>query len=114
MVEARRWASERAEFANVHFRHISKGEFLDAPWIAEDFLGLADREKRTAEFKLSRRVAQEENLRTIREALHKPQGGGSTSIVNGQVIADGQPNVFARLAEKHEAEKASRGKRNGK
>jgi hypothetical protein len=113
MMAAKRWASERAEFANVHFRHLERGRYQDAAYIAEDFLGTAEpnRKQRTAQMLASQRAADAENLRLARDKHKKMQGGGSTRVEGGKVIVMGQPDIFRRLAEKHEAEMAAKGKR---
>jgi hypothetical protein len=115
MLAARRWAVERAEFANVNFREIDRthNRYQDAPFIAEDFLGTAnpDRKTRTADMLAKRRAADMENVRLADKKRLSLVGGGSTRVENGIVIVSGVPDVFRELKEKHEAELAKRGKR---
>jgi hypothetical protein len=111
--EMRMWAWQRADWANVHFRQRDeKGRCKDAPFIAEDFLGTGNHKQRSAEMVESRRQVALENARLAqikRDSIIK--GGGSTRVENGKVIVMGVPDIFRKLAEKHEAEKAARGKR---
>lgn len=111
--EMRMWAQERADFANVHFRHADKGQYQDAPFIADDYLGTGNRKQRTADLMQSRRDAALETQRLAKLGKKKPEGGGNVRVVDGKVVMDGVPDIFRQLAEQHEAEIAARGGKRG-
>jgi hypothetical protein len=106
---ARRWAIERAAFANVHFRKVDGGQYQDAPFILDDFLGTGDHHGRSLELQQSRREIAHENIRLAKlKRNSKLEGGGSSRIEKGKVIVTGMPDVFRQLQEKHDAEQAAK------
>lgn len=109
--ELRRWAIERAQFANVHFRRVERGQYQDAPFVPEDFLGSGDHAKRTAEMMQSRRAVAMETARLAK--MRHGQKFNPAKIVempqirDGKVVYSGEgvPDIFRKLAEQHEAKK---------
>lgn len=61
------WAHERADFHNVNFR--GRG---DVAWIADDFLGIGDREQRMRDEAVSRRTAERANVELLKIRAGQP------------------------------------------